>query len=187
MKLSTQSLFGLAGTALALPGLASELDLTLTLPGFDNGGRGARRPYVAIWLQRADQSFAANLAVWYQTGGGGRRGGGFGGRGGGGGARYLNELRQWWSDSGNRIASFPVDGLTSASRAAGVHEVVFSSGQAPLNKLPAGNYRLMVEASREHGGLEAVTIPFSWPARTQQTLTASGRSELGALSLTIKP
>ena len=25
------------------------------------------RPYVAVWLERADQSFVGNLAIWYDV------------------------------------------------------------------------------------------------------------------------
>jgi hypothetical protein len=211
MKASIQSLITLAaGTAVSLPGFAADLNLKLTLPTIDTkGGRPALRPYVAIWLQKADESFVSNLSVWYQTVAKARRGGppggpqgegmrgappeGMGpmpgGREGGppGGARWLNEMRQWWSDSGSNIKTFPIDGVSSASRAAGEHELTFSNGKAPLNNLAPGNYRLMVEVGREHGGLESVAIPFGWPAKNVQTLTASGKTELGAVALTLKP
>lgn len=217
MKASIQSLITLAaGTAVSLPGFAADMNLKLTLPVIDTkGGRPALRPYVAIWLQKADESFVSNLAVWYQTvakarrggppggaqgaGGpppdgmgpmpGGREGGPPGERAGGppGGARWLNEMRQWWSDSGSSIKTFPIDGVSSASRAAGEHELTFSNGKAPLNTLTPGNYRLMVEVGREHGGLESIAIPFSWPAKSVQTLKASGKTELGAVALTLTP
>lgn len=103
-----------------------------------------------------------------------------------GGARWLNEVRQWWADSGNRL-QFPVDGLTSASRAAGTHELVFAGTDPKLANLPPGKYKLMVEAAREHGGEETLSIPFTWPATTTQTATAQGRSELGSVELTVKP
>ena len=97
-----------------------------------------------------------------------------------GGARWLNEVRQWWADSGNRL-QFPVDGLTSASRAAGTHELVFAGTDPKLANLPPGKYKLMVEAAREHGGEETLSIPFTWPATTAQTGIAQGRTELGAV------
>lgn len=103
-----------------------------------------------------------------------------------GGARWLNEVRQWWADSGNRL-QFPVDGLTSASRAAGTHELVFAGTDPKLANLPPGKYKLMVEAAREHGGEETLSIPFTWPATTAQTGIAQGRTELGAVELIIKP
>ncbi|MEJ0098257.1 MAG: DUF2271 domain-containing protein [Pseudomonadota bacterium] len=103
-----------------------------------------------------------------------------------GGARWLNEVRQWWADSGNEL-QFPVDGLTSASRAAGTHELTFSSADPKFARLPPGKYKLMVEASREHGGEETIAIPFTWPAKSAQSGQASGKTELGAVELTFKP
>jgi hypothetical protein len=96
-------------------------------------------------------------------------------------------VRQWWADSGNEL-QFPVDGLTSASRAAGTHEITFAANDPKLAKLAPGKYKLMVEASREHGGEEVVSIPFTWPVgKAAQTAQASGKTELGAVELTIKP
>ncbi|MBP8742173.1 MAG: DUF2271 domain-containing protein, partial [Pseudoxanthomonas sp.] len=46
---------------------------------------------------------------------------------------------------------------------------------------------LVVEAVREVGGRELVKIPFSWPAKAPQSGKAQGSSELGAVTLAIKP
>lgn len=193
--------------AVCLPCAAADLSVKLTLPSLEGSrGRAPQSPYVAIWLRRSNDDFAANLAVWYRIAAKQRRGGSPDGMGspdrakpsddGGergshdagpqGGARWLNELRQWWSDSGSKL-SYPVDGLTSASRAAGEYEVVFNADRAPLNKLPPGDYRLMVEVAREHGGSDLVGIPFEWPVKAAQTFSAHGKSELGALALTLQP
>jgi hypothetical protein len=222
MKTGHTWLVAAAGIAAATPLLASELAIKLTLPAIaSNGPRPPNRPYVAVWLRKDDNSFAADLAVWYQIqtparrgglpgagpagpgpggvgpggmGPGGMGRGGFGPPGGGrgenpntpGGARWLNEVRQWWADSGNRL-QFPVDGLTSASRAAGTYELTFAGTDPKLANLAPGKYKLMVEASREHGGEETLSIPFTWPGTEVQNAKASGKSELGAVELTIKP
>jgi hypothetical protein len=200
--------------------VAAELSVKLTLPQIaSNGPRPPTRPYVAVWLRKEDNSFAADLAVWYQVESPRRRGpppgmggpggpppgmppggmppGGMAGPAGGpmrppenprtpGGARWLNEVRQWWADSGNRL-QFPVDGLTSASRAAGTYELTFAAGDPKLANLPPGRYKLVVEAAREHGGEETLSIPFTWPGTAPQNGSATGRSELGAIELTVKP
>jgi hypothetical protein len=222
MKTRHTWLVAAAGIAAATPLPASELAIKLTLPAIaSNGPRPPNRPYVAVWLRKDDNSFAADLAVWYQIQSPARRGGppgagpagpgpggvgpggmgpggmgrgGFGPPGGGrgenpntpGGARWLNEVRQWWADSGNRL-QFPVDGLTSASRAAGTYELTFAGTDPKLANLAPGKYKLMVEASREHGGEETLSIPFTWPGTEVQNGKASGKSELGAVELTIKP
>jgi hypothetical protein len=218
MKTGHTWLVAAAGMAAATPVLASELAIKLTLPQIaSNGPRPPNRPYVAVWLRNEDNSFARNLAVWYQIESPPRRGGppgagpagpgpggmgppggmgrgGFGPPGGGrgenpntpGGARWLNEVRQWWADSGNRL-QFPVDGLTSASRAAGTHELTFAGTDPKLANLPPGRYKLMIEASREHGGEETLSIPFTWPGTEVQNSKVTGKSELGAVELVVKP
>lgn len=232
MKTGHTWLVAAAGIAAATPVLPSELAIKLTLPEIaSNGPRPPNRPYVAVWLRKDDNSFATDLAVWYQIQAPARRGGppgagpggpgpggmppggmppggmapggmppggmgrgGFAPPGGGrgenpntpGGARWLNEVRQWWADSGNRL-KFPVDGLTSASRAAGTYELTFAGTDPKLANLPPGKYKLMVEASREHGGEETVSIPFAWPGTAVQNAKTTGKSELGAVELAVKP
>jgi hypothetical protein len=53
--------------------------------------------------------------------------------------------------------------------------------------LAPGNYTLVVEAAREVGGRELLKIPFTWPAKASQSGKAQGSSELGAVTLAIKP
>jgi hypothetical protein len=234
---SGQTLLVAAGVMAATAPQAAELSIKVTLPEIAaQGPRPPNRPYVAIWLRKEDNSFAQDLAVWYQVEAKGRRGGpGFGpgampggaagpggtapppgaaGPGGGapppgfpggmppggmgpgrammdnpktpGGARWLNEVRQWWADSGNRL-QFPVDGLTSASRAAGTYELTFAGNDPKLASLPPGKYKLVVEAAREHGGEETLSIPFTWPGTAAQNGKAQGKSELGAIELNVKP
>ena len=49
---------------LALPAYAAELDVNVEIPQLNVAEY--HRPYVAIWVEGADQKVAANLAVWYQ-------------------------------------------------------------------------------------------------------------------------
>jgi hypothetical protein len=130
------------------------------------------KPYVAIWVEGADQTIAANLAVWYQTRGDH--------------TKWLPDLRQWWR-RGGRDLKVPVDGLTGATRQAGKHQLKFDAKQKPLAQLKPGQYSLVVEAVREIGGREAVRIPFEWPIKTATQASAQGTKELGAVALTLNP
>ena len=56
---------------------------------------------------------------------------------------------------------------------------------APLASLAPGKYRLVVEAAREGGGREVVRVPFEWPAKSAQSLTGKGTSELGTVALNV--
>ena len=166
--------FALAAASAALPAHAAELALKLEIPRL--AVAEYHRPYVAIWVEKAaDQSFAANLAVWYDIKLKNNEG-----------TKWLKDMRAWWRKSGRDLA-MPVDGLSSATRAPGEHSVSFSGAKGPLATLPPGDYQLVIEASREVGGREVVKVPFQWPAKAAATATAKGEHELGAVSLTVKP
>ncbi len=133
------------------------------------------RPYVAIWVEGPDQKVAANLAVWYDLKLKNEEG-----------SKWLKDMRQWWRRSGREL-QMPVDGVSSATRPAGEHQLNFSEGKAPLGKLAAGRYELVVEAAREVGGRELLRIPFQWPPKASEQLDARGEHELGKVVLNLKP
>ena len=130
------------------------------------------KPYVAVWVEGADQAIVANLTVWYQVRGDH--------------TKWLPDLRQWWR-RGGRDVKVPVDGLTGATRPVGQHILKFDARQAPLAQLKPGQYALVVEAVREIGGREAVRIPFEWPIKAAKSGSAKGTKELGAVALTLNP
>ncbi len=56
-----------------------------------------------------------------------------------------------------------------------------------MPRLARGAYKLYVEAARGVGGREIVSIPFQWqPAKAEQSQVA-GSSELGEVTLELKP
>ncbi len=155
---------------------AAELNLTIELPKLTVAEY--HRPYVATWIEQADQRFAANLAVWYDIKTRNNPEGA--------GTKWLKDMRQWWRKSG-RDLQMPVDGISGATRAPGEHKLSFASGKSPLDSLPAGDYQLVVEAARETGGRELVRVPFQWPPKAATSNKAQGSNELGAVSITLKP
>lgn len=156
------------------PLAAAELNLTVQIP--EQKVAEYHRPYTAVWVERADRSVAAQLAVWYAQKDSKE----------GAGTKWLPDLRQWWRRGGREL-SMPVDGVSGATRPAGEYRLRFVDGQAPLGTLGAGDYVLVVEAAREVGGREVVRLPFHWPAVTTQHLDGHGSSELGAIRLDINP
>ena len=157
---------------LALAGAAAAADLSLNVEIPQLPVAEYHRPYVAVWIEGADQQIAANLAVWYQLRGDH--------------TKWLPDLRQWWR-RGGRDLTVPVDGLTGATRPVGQHILRFDAAQQPLAQLAPGKYALVVEAVREVGGREAVRIPFEWPIKKATRESASGKAELGAVALTLNP
>ena len=165
----TAALTGLMAT----PALAADLELSLEIPRLTVAEY--HRPYVAVWIENPDKTAVKTLAVWYDVKLKNNEG-----------QKWLKDMRQWWRRAG-RDMSLPADGISAATRAPGKHQVVFKGGAAPLGKLPAGQYNLVVEAAREVGGVEVLRAPFQWPPKARATSSAQGSSELGAMSVTVKP
>jgi hypothetical protein len=149
---------------------AADLTLNLEIPNLPVAEY--HRPYVAVWVEDETQTIAADLAVWYQLRGDH--------------TKWLPDLRQWWR-RGGRDLKVPVDGLTGATRPAGQHILKFDAKAAPLARLKPGKYELVVEAVREVGGREALRIPFEWPIKATARGSAQGKTELGAVALTLNP
>jgi hypothetical protein len=170
MNRVSRSVIALVVAAAAVSSRAADLSVSVEIPNLPVAEY--HRPYVAVWIEDAEQKIAANLAVWYQLRGDH--------------TKWLPDLRQWWR-RGGRDLEVPVDGLTGATRPAGQHLLKFDAQQAPLSKLAPGRYALVVEAVREVGGREAVRIPFEWPIKSAKRDAASGTQELGAITLALNP
>jgi hypothetical protein len=162
----------LSAAGLAWPAVAADLALKVEIPRLSVAEY--HRPYVAIWIEKADQSFAGNLAVWYDIKLRNNEG-----------TKWLKDMRAWWRKSGREL-TMPVDGLSGATRAPGEHSVSFANAPA-LAKLAPGEYAVVLEAAREVGGRELVRVPFVWPPKAATITEAKGQHELGAVSLTAKP
>lgn len=166
----TGAALGAAG-ALAAPAGAQTIDVTVNIPRLKVAEY--HRPYVAIWLEPAGGG-AKTLAVWYDDDMKNNEG-----------TKWLRDVRQWWRASG-RSMKFPADGVSGATRAPGPQKIAFTAGRGPLGTLTPGQYTLVVEAAREVGGRELVRVPFAWPPKPGQSASASGKAELGAISLTFR-
>lgn len=153
---------------------AEEMEVSVGIPRLNVAEY--HKPYVAVWIARPDHSVVTNLGVWYQLEAGPE----------GEGETWLKDLRQWWRRTGRNL-EMPVDGVSGPTRAPGQHIMTFDSDDSRLVGLTQGDFVLHVEASREVGGRELVRIPFTWGDNQQSSTTINGETELGAVSLTIKP
>lgn len=152
----------LAAGAIATPATAGTI--TVTIPRVNVAEY--HKPYIAAWVEPAGGGAARTLAVWYDV----RKGGAEPG------TKWLADLRTWWR-KGGRSLKLPADGVSGITRGPGAHRIPI-----PAN-LPAGAYTLHVEASREEGGREVVSMPLTIPAKAGR---AAGKSELGAITLSAK-
>jgi hypothetical protein len=163
--------------ALTLPlasswAMAADLSVKFDLPQLNVAEY--HKPYVAIWIERVDQSVASTLAVLYDVK-----------KKDNAGEKWVKDLRTWWRKAG-RDVQLPIDGVSGATRAAGTQTMTFAASRAGLDKLPAGDYKLVIEAAREAGGRELVRVPFTWPAKGKLAASSSGKEELGAVSISVQ-
>lgn len=155
-----------AAAAIAGPALAADITVSVEVPRLSVAAY--HRPYVAVWIERPDNTPVRTLAVWYEVSNVAE------------GKDWLKDMRTWWR-RGGRSLTLPMDGVSSATKAPGRHAVTVPG--ARLRDLPAGDYVMVVEAARELGGREAVRVPFRWGAAN--TARASGSTELGAVSVAV--
>ncbi|MCB5191200.1 DUF2271 domain-containing protein [Methylobacillus arboreus] len=157
----------------ASSGYAAGLDVKVTIPRIN--AAEYHRPYLAVWVETPNQDIATTLSVWYAKDKAENKG-----------TKWLKDLRQWWR-KGGRDLDLPLDGVSGATKPVGEHTLSYTEGKPPLGTLAPGEYNLVVEAAREKGDRELVRIPFKWPVQQAASLKASGESELGAISLELKP
>ncbi len=157
----------LAAASAAGPALA-DATLSFTLPR--QSVAEYHKPYVAVWLERADQSAVATAAVWYDT------------EREQSGRRFLKEMSQWWRKIG-RGMTLPADGVSGATRAPGPQSIKLDSTVA---RLPPGDYAVVVEAVREVGGRDVVRLPVTLPLKPGVVAQAPGGKEISRLRLTVR-
>lgn len=153
------SRFVLVAGAIAAPAAASTVNVTVPRLNVAE----YHKPYVAVWVEPAGGGAARTLAVWYDVKKAGNEPG----------TKWLSDLRAWWRKGGRSLA-MPANGISGPTRAPGRYAI-------PLpHDLKPGAYTLNVEAARETGGRELVTVPLAVPDVAGR---ASGAAELGAIVL----
>jgi hypothetical protein len=159
--------FLLLGGAITAPALVPPASaapagtVTITVPRLNVAEY--HKPYVAIWLEPVGGGAPRTLAVWYDL----KK------RGNDPGTKWLADLRAWWRKGGRSMA-MPANGVSGATRAPGQYTIPLPADVKP------GHYVLNVEAARETGGRELVSVPLTAGART------SGKTELGAVAISAR-
>lgn len=160
---------GLICMTATMSSYAEDMALSIEIPSLNVAEY--HRPYVAAWVQNMETKAITNLAVWYQLDKAGE------------GNKWLKDMRQWWRRSGRNI-DMPADGFTGATKPPGTHQVELKH---IAKDLPAGSYRLYVEAAREVGGRELLKVEFDWPAEKEKVFEAQGKTELGSVKFKVSP
>jgi len=163
MKPAAVPVLSLAAGLIAGPASAAGT-ITITIPRLPVAEY--HRPYVAAWIEPVGGGTPQTLLVWYAINKGGQEPG----------TKWLADLRTWWRKAG-RSLTMPADGISGATRVVGAQTVPL-----PANLKP-GQYTLFVEAAREAGGREVVSLPLTVPAKSG---SARGKTELGAITISAK-
>lgn len=94
--------------------------------------RRYQRPFIAIWIEDADNRFVKALCLWAELG-----------------SSYLNKLSRWDRLEGRDWQR--LNTLTKATRRPGNYKLIWDGTDEAGNQLPFGKYAIFIEAVREHG------------------------------------
>ncbi|WP_116367817.1 DUF2271 domain-containing protein [Parahaliea mediterranea] len=98
-------------------------------------------PYLSVWISNPRQQIVRNLLLLGET------------------ERWARENRRWWRKSGRNDPGL-LDGIARPTRSPGVYDLVWDGLNDFGEAVPAGEYVLNLEASRETGGSSYRKIPF---------------------------
>ena len=144
---------------------AFELAIDLDLPLISDARY--RRPYVAVWIEDADHFPVRTVSLWTQN------------------PRWLPELKQWYRDDQIRNLSEGTDisrTVSSATRPAGKYTLKWDGKDNEGKPVKAGDYTVVIEASREHGGYQIDRRTIGFRDKAEQQTVAAGQ-ELGTVTL----
>lgn len=108
-----------------------------------SGGRGYKRPYIAVWLAKEDGTPVRTLNLSIQKNG----------------QKWLRDLRRWYKDDTARKKTDEKDlvkTISSATRAPGTYKLSWDGKNDHGDALPAGKYTVFIEAAREHGTYQLI-------------------------------
>ena len=145
---------------LATQALAADLSVKIEIPRLNVAEY--HRPYVAMWIERSNQSVAANLAVWFDLK-----------QKNNDGTKWLKDLRQWWRRSGRELA-MPVDGLSGATRAAGEHQVTWSNDKSRCRRCPPASISSWWRPREKSAGASCCACRFSGRPRPRRPRRSRG-------------
>jgi thiamine biosynthesis lipoprotein ApbE len=139
-------------------------ELLINVELADLGG-GARRPYVAVWIEDEAHKPVRRLALWYRK------------------PRWLPDLRSF-SDA-QRETPIDLMSIASATRSAGNYSLIWDGKNDQGEYVAQGNYTVFIEAAREHGTYQLMkqTMKFDGKAKSQ---ALPGNEEVSGANLVYK-
>ena len=154
-------------TGIAAPKWDDRFELAVDLEIAPQEGRRYHRPYVAVWIEDANGRPVRTLSLWVNTSGRG--------------PRYIRELRRWFSmarDQEDAGGPDLVSTVSSATRLPGQYSVTWNGRDDRGNVVDQGSYRVVIEASREHGSYQLMQQDLTLTAKPVAA-DLSGNQEIG--------
>jgi hypothetical protein len=128
---------------------------------------GARRPYVAVWIEDKDKFPVRTLALWYQK------------------PRWLPDLRSWYRDDRVRAMAEGNDitaSVASATRPAGKYTLKWDGKDNAGKPVKPGKYTVMIEAAREHGTYQIMRQEVEFDGKPKQ-FQLPGNQEISSATI----
>lgn len=151
---------------------AAELQVAFTFTTVSSGGgRPAKNPYIAVWIENAAGEMVQTVSLWLQSGKG---------------QKWWRELTRWYGLESRRATTggkATADTITGATRTPGDYTVAWNGTDYSGARVGQGRYFLCIEAAREHGPYELIREELTLGAEPfDKALTPKG--ELTAVSVT---
>ncbi len=143
---------------------AEPSEIKLELPTIETSQY--HRPYVAVWVEDAQQQPVRLIALWVEK------------------PDWLKDLRRFWRKIGRSNTPL-VDAVSGATQKPGNYTLQWDGKDDSGQSLAAGQYTLFVEAAREQGGRSLAKHAFQLPANST-VISIAADGELGAINATIR-
>ncbi|MEN9980940.1 MAG: hypothetical protein RL542_727 [Bacteroidota bacterium] len=145
---------------------AYELNINLELAQIQGG---ARRPFVAIWVENKDKASVRTLTVWFNK------------------PRWLHDLRAWYNANYSKfnVENQTINSVASATRAAGKYTIKWDGKTDDGEYVKQGIYVLNIEVAREHGSHQLISQEIKVNNKAVKIELASN-PEVASASLEIK-
>lgn len=134
--------------------------IDLTIPKLDV--EKYRAPYVSVWVTDADKKLVRNLAVWGKD------------------EKWINSNYVWWKRYGRQMTN--LDAVAKPSRQPGQYKLSWDGKDDHGKMVPAGQYIVHIETSREHGDHSYQTIELEVKAKNLSKALAA-QTEIGAVKM----
>ena len=149
------------------------VDFSLVRP---KGGRGYRRPYVAVWLEDTDGFPVKTAVLWMQTEQPG--------------PRWHRDLTRWYR--GDRVRKVVeetelIGTISTVTRGPGEYDAYFDGTDNAGKPLKAGEYTLCLEVAREHGTYQLIREKIDWGGKPIAEKELKGNVEMDEISYRYLP